>query len=92
MKINDISNKMAIENYAKTVNKAVLPSVAQPCDKLELNDNARIFSEAVKAAKEASDVSEKLVRAVADKIKNGTYHVSSNEVADKILDRRQKGV
>ncbi len=92
MKINDISNKIAIENYAKTVKRAVLPSVSQPCDKLELNDTARIFSEAVKAAKEASDVSEKLVRTVSDKIRNGTYNVSGSEVADKILDRRQKGV
>lgn len=90
MKISSIYPQSAIEKYTSTKRKNVVSAEKkQQVDKVELNEDAKIFSNCLKAAKEsisADDISrEKRISQIAGALKNDTYSVPGQDVAKKIL-------
>lgn len=75
-----IYNKTNVKNTSKTdqANKVK--------DELQLSDRARDFQVAMKAFKKLPEVREDLVKELKDKIQQGTYKVTGEEVADKIIE------
>ncbi len=56
-------------------------------DKIEISSQAREIQVAMKALKEVPDVREEKVNEIRAQIKNGTYKPSSEDVAEKLLER-----
>ncbi len=56
-------------------------------DVVAISDEANDFGKIMKALSSAPDVREEKVNAIKTKIENGTYDVSSNDVAKKIVGR-----
>lgn len=54
-------------------------------DKFEISETAKSFQTAKTAVNQASDVREDKVALIKAQLSAGTYHVSSESVADKIL-------
>ncbi|MDD5018152.1 MAG: flagellar biosynthesis anti-sigma factor FlgM [Eubacteriales bacterium] len=88
MKINSIPPKELISQYIHVREKTVLESQEPATDKAELTSEAKTFSAALKAAKEAMErTPEELehISKVANQVENNAYSVSGEEVAKKIL-------
>jgi len=89
MRINSIPPKELLNQYTKVREKAAVESPEPAVDKAELTGDARTFSAALKAAREAVETRtpEELNRVaeVTKKIAEGTYSVSGEDVARKIL-------
>lgn len=89
MKINPVNN--IVNRYTKVQAYQVQekPQMAAGTDKLELSDQARLFTEALSAAKrnmEATAVQKEARAAqVKGEIEQGTYHVEMNDILSKIL-------
>lgn len=89
MKINsgvDIQKIMGA--YGKTTKqvKKTKTEMVQ-ADKIEISSQAREFQVAMKALKALPDIREEKVSAVRDQMKKSAYAPSSDDVAQKILDR-----
>ncbi|HHU70892.1 MAG TPA: flagellar biosynthesis anti-sigma factor FlgM [Clostridiales bacterium] len=56
-------------------------------DKLEISQIAKDYQIAKKALKSVSDVREDLVKDIKQRMATGTYDVSANEVADRLVDK-----
>ena len=56
-------------------------------DKYEISDTAKLYQVAKSAVASTSDVRMDMVNDVKARIQAGTYNISSEDVADKILDR-----
>ena len=54
-------------------------------DKVEFSENAKIFSSALKAAKDVPDVRMERVEAIRRQIVEGTYNVDSRKIAEKMI-------
>ena len=92
MKINPVLSSSAIESYKiKNGTQAAKSQAYAIYDKVELSENARSFSSIVSAIKSSMDTvsSEKAeqIARITEQIKNGTYHVPADRVADSILGR-----
>jgi flagellar biosynthesis anti-sigma factor FlgM len=90
MKIHSIQPQGAIDKYIKTQNKpAVQNERKQDVDKVELNEDAKVFSSCLKAVKESIHVDaakkEERIAQIRKELENGTYSVSGQDVARKIL-------
>ena len=71
-------------SYSKN-NKAVTNKKEN--DKYEISDTAKLYQVAKSAVASTSDVRMDMVNDVKARIQAGTYNISSEDVADKILDR-----
>jgi len=73
------------------VKEKTAPTVSQnlKADKVELTSDAKVFSAALKAAKDSIDVrtptETNRIEGIRQQIKNGTYSVPGNKVAEKML-------
>ena len=56
-------------------------------DSLEISSFGNVFQNAKKAAADAPEVSEDKVESLKEQMANGTYNVSSKQVADKLVDQ-----
>lgn len=56
-------------------------------DEVEISDFGKVYQTAKNAVNETSDVREDKIADIKRRIKNGTYDVSPEEFADKILER-----
>ncbi|MDD3765745.1 MAG: flagellar biosynthesis anti-sigma factor FlgM [Eubacteriales bacterium] len=66
-------------DFYKTENKTIKK------DALVLSKGGQIFNEALKALKAMPEVSETKVNEIKNSIKNGSYNVSSVDIADKMI-------
>lgn len=85
MKINQI--KQIAEVYGATSKRQIKPQdvKAGAKDKLEISEAARHFQTALKAAKAAPDVRIDKVNKIKAQIDAGTYKVSAEDVAKKMM-------
>ncbi|MCR5797237.1 MAG: flagellar biosynthesis anti-sigma factor FlgM [Eubacterium sp.] len=56
-------------------------------DSLEISDKAQDYQVAKKAVSEAPDVRSEKVQDIMNRMKNGTYYVSDEELADNLAGR-----
>lgn len=90
MKINPLQQSEAISKYSNVVS-ARSKGIERPgiSDSLELSDGAQKFASLLKEAKEAMEKSsqDEEIRAsdIINQIKDNSYDISAEEVADKIL-------
>jgi negative regulator of flagellin synthesis FlgM len=92
MKIDSITTNRIYTNSMKIQQKPVAETKdAANVDKLELSKEAVAFSAALKAAKQAMETSEpgrlQKLNQIKQQIENGTYTVSGEDIADKMLNR-----
>ena len=85
MKINQI--QQIAEVYGATSQRQIKPSdvKAGAKDKLEISTTARHFQTALKAAKDAPDIRADKVDKIKTQIESGTYKVSAEDVAKKMM-------
>ena len=81
---NAVSQIYKTISYSKN-NKAVTNKKEN--DKYEISDTAKLYQVAKSAVASTSDVRMDMVNDVKARIQAGTYNISSEDVADKILDR-----
>jgi anti-sigma28 factor (negative regulator of flagellin synthesis) len=91
MRIDSVSPKDLLLQFGRVRGKAEMGSPASSMDKAELTSEAKTFSTAFKAAREALESQaperQRHVEEVAKKIADGTYSISGEEVARKIFGR-----
>lgn len=85
-----------IYDSGKNVNKAEkTDGVTGKKDVVSISNQAKDFQTAMKALKEIPDIRKDKVEELALKIESGTYKVSEEDIADKILksilDRKTQG-
>jgi len=89
MKINPIINPNVLRSYQATKPVKEATKTASSRDEVTFSAEALSFSKALTEAKEALEVRTPEEKAHIAKIKeavqNGEYHVSSEDIADKIL-------
>lgn len=56
-------------------------------DSLEISSFGKVFQNAKKAVADAPEVREDKVQSLKEQMANGTYNVSSKQVADKLVDQ-----
>jgi negative regulator of flagellin synthesis FlgM len=61
-------------------------------DSVELSARSRDIAEIAKQLKDSSEVREELVNELRAKIKDGTYHVSGRDIAEKIVDKADNNI
>lgn len=85
MKINQV--QQVSEIYAATATRKVAPKTQQAGkkDQLEISAQAKHFQTALKAAKEAPDIRTEKVAKIKEQIDSGTYNVSAEAVAKKMM-------
>lgn len=77
-----------INQVYKTNNKVKAQNAysARANDKVEISDFGKVLHSAKKAVKESSDVREDRIAELKARIDSGTYDVSGEAFADKLLD------
>ncbi len=84
MRIDHINN--IYETYKKQSLSSTKPvTKMQKKDEVELSGTARDFQAVYKVLSTTPSIREDKVNEIKEKISSGTYNVSSEEVADKIL-------
>ncbi len=88
MKIYNNSNVNKAMRIYKTTAKKIdnVKNVEKPKDELQLSEKAKEFQVVMKAFKNLPEIREDLVNELKDKIQQGTYNVTGEEVADKIIE------
>lgn len=82
----NVNKAMQIYNNKTTEKLGNTKGVERPKDELQLSDRAKEYQIAMKAFKNLPEVREDLVREVKDNIKQGSYNVTGEEIADKIIE------
>ena len=89
MRINSIPPKELLNKYIHVREKSTANTPASSVDKTELTSEAKTFSTALKAAKEAIETRTpeelKRIEEVKKQLADGTYSVPGEKVAEKIL-------
>lgn len=95
MKIQDTNQKAQIIQYVNQQTRTNGNDKAQvqqnngpannPMDRVELSSDSRMIRKIQEAAQAAPDVRAERVAALKEKIENGTYQVSSDEIAGKMV-------
>ena len=87
MKIYGSSQISPVSNrYSEVARKNYVSSASLiGNDKVEFSENAKIFSTALKAARDIPDVRTEKVEGLRKSIADGTYRIDSNKVAEKII-------
>lgn len=91
MRINSIPPKELLNSYARVREKVDVEKPAPFAEKAELTSEAKTFTAALKAAKEAVETepanNQRRIEELSQKIADGTYCVSGEDVARKMLGR-----
>lgn len=85
MNINPVQNRANL--YEKTIMTASLNEHKTNVDNVEGLQTGKDFIKALEVARGVSDIREDKVADIKERIKNGTYNVSAEDVARKILQR-----
>ncbi len=91
MRINSIPPKELLNRYIHVRGNTTADAPATPTDQTELTSEAKTFSAALKAAKEAIETRTpeqlKHIEEVKQQVADGTYSVPGNKVAEKIFEK-----
>ena len=68
------------------------PAQAALSDSVQLSDRARDVTDIKNQLKDSSDVREGLVNDIRERIKNGSYHVDSRDIASSIVRKAEEGI
>lgn len=82
----NVNKAMQIYNNKATEKVNNTKDVKAPKDELQLSNKAREYQIAMKAFKELPEVREDLVNDLKNQIKQGSYNVTGEEIADKIIE------
>lgn len=93
MKISDtnMQTTQGISSYARgetarpNAEKQAEGGVAVPQERIDLSGKAREVQQLQKAVTEAPEIREDRVNELKSRIQNGTYHVSAEDIASKIV-------
>ena len=83
----DAYNKINQMQSVSKVNKVATKKTVAQTDKLELSQAGKDYQVAKAAVSEASDIRMDLVNDIKARLANGTYNVSDEDLADKLLER-----
>ena len=90
MKINPILNPNILKSYQAAKPVSEVKKTASKRDEVTFSEEALSFSKAMEEAREALETRTPEERVhiadVTSAVRNGDYHVSSDKVADKILE------
>ena len=82
----DAYNQVAQIYKTNTKMKATKTEKAGMRDKVEISDFGKIYQTTKKAVNDASDIRENKVAEIKEMIDNGTYEVSNEDFANKLLE------
>jgi len=85
MRVNNIDNVMKV--YKKEMSTVNQKAKTEKKDKIEISEKARDYQFAINKAKELPDIREEKVASIKAAIEAGTYEVSAEKIADKILSK-----
>lgn len=83
----DAYNKINQMQSVSKVNKVSSKGTVSQTDKLEISQAGKDYQIAKQAVKDAPDIREDLVNDIKERLANGTYNVSDEDFADKLLAR-----
>ena len=83
----DAYNKINQMQSVSKINKVSKKGTVSQIDKLEISQAGKDYQVAKQAVKEASDIRVDLVNDIKERLANGTYNVSDEDFADKLLER-----
>ena len=83
----DAYNKINQMQSVSKINKVQTKKSVGQTDKLELSQAGKDYQVAKNAVKEAPDIRMDLVSDIKERLANGTYNVSDEDLADKLLER-----
>ena len=83
----DAYNKINQMQSVSKINKVSKKGTVSQTDKLEISQAGKDYQVAKQAVKEASDIRVDLVNDIKERLANGTYNVSDEDIADKLLER-----
>ena len=83
----DAYNKINQMQSVSKINKVSKKGTVSQTDKLEISQAGKDYQVAKQAVKEASDIRVDLVSDIKERLANGTYNVSDEDFADKLLER-----
>ena len=83
----DAYNKINQMQSVSKINKVSKKETVSQTDKLEISPAGKDYQVAKQAVKEASDIRVDLVNDIKERLANGTYNVSDEDFADKLLER-----
>ena len=83
----DAYNKINQMQSVSRVNTVTTKKTVSQTDKLELSQAGKDFQVAKSAVSEAPDIRMDLVNDIKERLANGTYNVSDEDLADKLLER-----
>ncbi len=87
MRIDSYSQIQQIYNASRPVNKTDVSAKAGFKDKLNISNAGKDLQVAKKAVNEAPDVRSEKIASIKAAIDNGTYDVSGEAFADKIMEK-----
>mgnify|MGYP000961827036 CR=1 FL=1 len=91
MRINSIPPKELLNSYTRVRERVNVEKPSTNAERAELTSEAKTFTAALKAAKEAVEMepinNKSRIEAISQKIADGTYSVSGEDVARKMLGR-----
>ncbi|NLN03704.1 MAG: flagellar biosynthesis anti-sigma factor FlgM [Clostridiaceae bacterium] len=86
MKINPTNPTDPISAYkASQIKKPNASEGFEINDKLDLSDNAKIYSKAIKAIKDVDEVRYNKVNEIKERIEKGIYTIDSGKIAEKMI-------
>ena len=83
----DAYNKINQMQSVSKINKVETKKNVSKTDKLEISQAGKDYQVAKAAVSEASDIRMDLVNDIKERLANGTYNVSDEDLADKLLER-----
>ena len=83
----DAYNKINQMQSVSKINKVSKKGTVSQTDKLEISQAGKDYQVAKQAVKDAPDIRVDLVNDIKERLANGTYNVSDEDFADKLLER-----
>ncbi len=85
-----LQSMLKVYGKDKAVNKIDLPQAAKAAGKLDqlaISNESRTKQKAMQAIRQAPEIRPELVSELQERISAGTYTVTNDEVAEKMIDR-----
>lgn len=85
MRINNVSSNVYVYGQSRERQNPSVKEVQHSKDKIDISARGAEFQYALKAAKEARDFRPEKVAPIKEQVKNGTYNVSADNIAEKMI-------
>jgi len=85
MKIHNIPGILKAYNQKKTQPTSKTHGVEGKRDEMQVSNEAQVMSKILQTAKNAPEIREEKVNQLKNAIKQGTYNVSTEDLAEKML-------